>query len=239
MIVIPAIDIKNGKCVRLYQGKYDREEIFLDDPIYAAKQWESQGAEIIHIIDLDGAREGKRKNNDIIEKIVETVGIPIQLGGGIRTYEDAKYLLDNGVERIILGTISVNNLELVKKLLDEFGADRIIVAVDSRGEKVFVKGWLKGTSLNCYEFSKRIETLGIKIILFTSIEKDGTLKGPNFEAIGKMVRTVDISILVAGGVCSLEDLQRLSEIGVEGVVIGKALYKNCFTLKEAIECTKK
>lgn len=224
MLIYPAIDIKNGKCVMLTQGKFDEEKIYYEDPKEVAKLWQEKGAKFLHIVDLDGALEGKSKNLSIIEEIVKEINIPIQLGGGIRSLKTIKTLINIGVNRVIIGTKAIQDREMLKKAVNMYG-EKIVVAIDAKSGYVAVDGWTKTSTVDALEFAKEIEGLEVKTIVYTDIEMDGMLKGPNFEAIKKMKKNVSIDIIASGGVSSVDDLQKLSEIGVAGAIVGKALYE--------------
>ncbi|SNS63132.1 1-(5-phosphoribosyl)-5-[(5-phosphoribosylamino)methylideneamino] imidazole-4-carboxamide isomerase [Anaerovirgula multivorans] len=224
MIIYPAIDIKDGRCVRLTQGKFDEEKVYFQDPQEVAKLWEQKGAQVLHIVDLDGALEGRSKNLSVIERIVETVDIPLQLGGGIRSLEAIEALISIGVKRVILGTKAVQDKEMLKKAVELYG-DRIVVSIDAKAGFVAVDGWTKTSTVKAIDFAKEIELLGVKTIVYTDIARDGMMKGPNFHAIKELKNYVAVDIIASGGVSSLEDLETLSEIGVAGVIVGKALYE--------------
>lgn len=224
MLIYPAIDIKDGKCVMLTQGKFDKEKIYSEDPVEAAKTWERKGAKMLHIIDLDGAFEGKSKNYEIIQKIIGEIDIPVQLGGGIRDLETIKTLIDIGAGRIILGTKAIQDEEMLKKAVDTY-KEKIVVAIDARDGYVAMDGWTKTSTVNALEFAEKIEKLGVKTIIYTDIARDGMLKGPNLKAIKNMNDNVSIDVIASGGVSSTDDLQKLSEIGVAGAIVGKALYE--------------
>ncbi len=232
MLIYPAIDIKNGKCVMLTQGKFDKEKIYSEDPVEAAKIWEQKGAKMLHIIDLDGALEGKSKNYEIIQKIIKEINIPIQLGGGIRDLETIKTLIDIGVNRVILGTKAVQDEEMLKKAINTY-EEKIVVAIDAKDGYVAVNGWTKTSTVDALQFAKKIEQLGVKTIIYTDIARDGMLKGPNFKAIKNMNDNVFIDVIASGGVSSVKDLQKLSEIGVAGAIVGKALYEGKIDLTNA------
>lgn len=224
MIIYPAIDIKDGRCVRLTQGKFHEEKVYFQDPQEVAKLWEQKGAQVLHIVDLDGALEGRSKNLSVIEGIVEAVDIPLQLGGGIRNLEAIKALINIGVKRVILGTKAVQDKEMLKKAVELYG-DRIVVSIDAKDGFVAVDGWTKTSTVKAIDFAKEIELLGVKTIVYTDIARDGMMKGPNFQAIKKLKNYVAVDIIASGGVSSLEDLETLSEIGVAGAIVGKALYE--------------
>jgi phosphoribosylformimino-5-aminoimidazole carboxamide ribotide isomerase len=233
MEVIPAVDIKGGKCVRLYQGDYLRETVFSEDPVDVAIDWKVQGAQRLHVIDLDGAAGGKPRNITVIEDIVKRVNLPVQLGGGIRDEATVAKLLDIGVDRVILGTVAVENQELVKSLCQKYG-EAIVVGIDARDGYVATHGWVKGTSIKALELGLQMAAMGVKRIIYTDIKRDGTLTEPGFEAIAEMVKGVKLPIIAAGGISKLSHLRRLKELGVEGAIVGKAIYTGDINLKEAL-----
>lgn len=224
MIIYPAIDIKDGRCVRLTQGKFDEEKVYYENPEEVAKMWEEKGARVLHVVDLDGALEGKSKNLPVIEDIVEGVNLPIQIGGGIRSLEAIEALIEIGVGRVILGTKAIEDQGMLKKAVALYG-DKIVVSIDAKDGYVAVDGWTKTSRVKALDFAKEIEELGVKTIVYTDIARDGMMKGPNFEAIKTLKNHVSIDIIASGGVSSLEDLKILSEIGVAGAIVGKALYE--------------
>lgn len=227
MEIIPAIDVSNGKCVRLYQGLKGTEKIYHEDPFEAVEFWINKGAKRIHIIDLDGAW-GSDINKILFKNLIKKVSneLKIQVGGGIRDIESALELINIGVDRIILGTLAIKNPKLIQKLVKMIGSNKIIIAIDYRSEKIAIQGWTKLSNKNPFSFGKKIEKLGVRFILFSSIKADGTLSGPDFQNIQKMIKTVKkASIYVAGGVRNTDDLNKLKEIGVRGVIIGKAFYE--------------
>nr|WP_321496833.1 1-(5-phosphoribosyl)-5-[(5-phosphoribosylamino)methylideneamino]imidazole-4-carboxamide isomerase [uncultured Methanolobus sp.] len=235
--VIPAVDMRNGKCVQLVQGVPGSEMISIDDPVAVAKDWVSQGAKTLHLIDLDGAIDGKRKNAPIIEKIVKEckpLGMKIQVGGGIRSFENAAELLNLGVDRVILSTAAINNPQLVKELTDEFGSEHINVALDSKNGKIAIDGWKKESEFTAVEMGIKFEELGAGSILFTNIDTEGLLQGVNTAPTKELVRSVTIPVIASGGVTKLEDLIALKNTGAKAVVVGSALYTGKFTLPEAI-----
>ncbi|SFM48620.1 1-(5-phosphoribosyl)-5-[(5-phosphoribosylamino)methylideneamino]imidazole-4-carboxamide isomerase [Methanolobus profundi] len=235
--VIPAVDMRNGKCVQLVQGVPGSEMISLDDPVAVAKDWVSQGAKTLHLIDLDGAIDGKRKNAPIIERIVKEckpLGMEIQVGGGIRSFENAAELLDLGVDRVILSTAAINNPQLVKELADAFGSEHINVALDSKDGKISIEGWKKQSEFTAVEMGIKFEELGAGSILFTNIDNEGLLQGVNTIPTEELVSSVTIPVIASGGVTKLEDLIALKRTGASAVVVGSALYTGKFTLPEAI-----
>lgn len=236
--VIPAVDMRGGKCVQLVQGVPGSEMVTLDDPIEVTLDWVRRGAKTLHLVDLDGAIEGERKNAPIIEKIVNTHrenGIRIQVGGGIRSFEDAASLLELGVSRVILGTAALQNPELVKRLSSTFGNERITVALDAKNGKISIKGWTEECAQTPVEMGRKFEELGAGSLLFTNIDSEGLLQGVNPVPTKELVESVSIPVIASGGVSSLSDLQVLKETGAAGVVVGSALYTGRFTLEAAIE----
>lgn len=233
MLIIPAIDIRNGKCVRLTQGNFESEKIYSEDPVAIAKQWKAQGAQVLHIVDLDGAKEGKPMNIDVIGKIIKTVDIPVQVGGGIRDEQTIERLHALGVKRIILGTLALKDAEVLKKILSKF-TNKIIVSLDSKNGKLVQKGWKEETVKNYIATALYLQSMGVKRFIYTDVVKDGTLTTPNFTEIKHLLQNTTIPIIVGGGISSLEDIKKLKWLRVEGVIIGKALYEKRFTLKEAI-----
>lgn len=238
MIIIPAIDIKDGKCVRLLQGRRDDVTIYSDSPLAMAKQWADLGAEMLHIVDIDGAFTGIQKNYDVIFDIRREVGIPIELGGGIRSMEVIDRLVDHGIDRIILGTSAVNDADTFRSACDKFPG-RVAAGVDARGGKVAVKGWEELTEWDAVEFARHMVSEGASAIIYTDITRDGMLAGPNVEAMAAMVDALDTPVIASGGVSNIEDVRSLMKVkGLEGVITGKALYAGTLDLKEAIELVK-
>jgi phosphoribosylformimino-5-aminoimidazole carboxamide ribotide isomerase len=231
MQIIPAIDIKNGKCVRLTQGDFAKEKIYSDDPIAVAQQWEKYGAKTIHVVDLDGAKTGVSKNLQVIKKIVKSIAIPIQVGGGIRNIETVKQLLKLGVSKIILGTIVLDDIEKIKKIATDFPT-KVAVALDSKNGKLMTNGWVKQSNKNMYSVVKQLEKIGITIFIFTDITRDGTLTEPNFKEVTKLIKIVSGEIIVSGGISNIEQLKKLESLGIKKAIIGKALYERKINLKE-------
>ncbi|HEY4711767.1 MAG TPA: 1-(5-phosphoribosyl)-5-[(5-phosphoribosylamino)methylideneamino]imidazole-4-carboxamide isomerase [Dehalococcoidia bacterium] len=233
MEIIPAVDIRGGKCVRLYQGDYNQETVFDEDPVTAALTWYSQGARWLHIVDLDGAVAGEPQNMEVVEEIIKESGLLIELGGGIRQEKVAKKLLRQGVSRIILGTAAIENRELVRKLCQQFG-EGIAVSLDARDSKIAIHGWQKNTVFEVLSLSQELVDAGVRRFIYTDIKRDGTLTEPNFDMINKLLTETNTPVIAAGGISKLEHLQRLKELGVEGAIIGKALYTGDIDLREAI-----
>lgn len=237
MLVIPAIDIRGGNCVRLVQGKLEQETIFSKDPVFVAKLWQAQGAKRIHIVDLDGAFSGVIQNLELIVKIAKSVNVPVEVGGGIRDIDTIKRVLSGGVAKVILGTSAIYNTDTVKKALKKFG-DKIVISIDSLGGKVAIGGWKEITAVRSMILAKRVEEMGVKEIIFTDIKKDGMLKGPNVKGIKAFAEKVKIPVIACGGISTLDDVKRIKELekdGVSGMIIGKALYTDDIKLQEAME----
>jgi len=233
MIIYPAIDLKDGKCVRLSQGAFDKVTVFNDEPKNVAKSFQEAGASFIHVVDLDGARSGKSQNHEAIASIVSAINIPIQTGGGIRTMEDIEQKLSMGVERIILGTAALKHPDLVKAAVKAYG-NHIAVGIDASQGLVAVEGWEEVSRTKAVDICIKMKDIGVQTIIYTDIAKDGMMSGPNVEATKEIVETTGLSVIASGGVSSIEDLERLSEIGVSGVIIGKALYLGALDLKSVI-----
>ena len=233
MEIIPAIDIRGGKCVRLYQGDYRQQIVFDENPAAVALKWQAQGANWLHVVDLDGAAVGKPRNMAAVGEIVERSGLLLELGGGIRQEGIAVRLLQKGVSRIILGTAAIESPGLVEKLSQRFG-NAIVVGLDARDGKITVHGWQKNTLVDVLQLCQQMVGLGVSRFIYTDVERDGTLTEPNFDAIKRLVADVDVPIIASGGISRLGHLRRLKELGVEGAIIGKALYTGDINLEEAI-----
>lgn len=234
MIIFPAIDLRGGKCVRLIQGDFDKETVYSDDPQATALKWQSMGAKFLHVVDLDGARAGSPQNLDAIKKILDAVNIPIEVGGGIRTLEDAARLLSLGVRRVILGSVAVENPALVAEAVQRFG-DKVVVGIDARNGFVAVHGWEKSSSVKVGDLAKQIVAAGLKTIIYTDISKDGMLSGVNAAAFTELAKESGAQIVASGGVRSIEDIRALKAAGVSGVIVGKAIYTGSLDLKSAIK----
>ncbi len=236
MIIIPAIDIRGGNCVRLIQGRLEEETIYSSDPMLMAKLWQAQGAECLHIVDLDGAFSGKMKNADIIYKIIKEISIPVQVGGGIRDYDTVKELIEKGVHRVIIGTAAVYDKDFLKAIIKKW-PDNITVGIDSFSGKVAIGGWRNITAKWAGALAQEMEELGVREIIITDIKKDGTLKGPNFKWIKKIAEMVNMSIIASGGISNISDIRKLKNLNIAhlfGVIVGKALYTDSVMLPEAI-----
>ena len=236
MIVIPAIDLKNGKCVRLREGKMEEETIFSEDPISTAGSWFSQGAEILHIVDLDGAVEGKPMNQEIIFSIVaEFPEKRIQIGGGIRSFESASEYLNEGIERVIMGTSAVEEPDMLKDFCTKF-PNRLVLGIDALDGVVKTQGWLKGSGISPSELVKKFEDDPIAAIIFTDISKDGMMIGPNIEATSDLANQTKIPVIASGGVSSLDHIIQLEDKkNISGVICGRALYEKAFTYEDVLE----
>lgn len=236
MIIIPAVDIKNGKCVRLRQGRMDDETVFSDDPAAMAVRWAKAGASLIHLVDLDGAVAKQPQNLPAIRDILETVSVDVQVGGGVRNEDTARMLLDMGVARVVFGTQAINNPEMVKTLSRAFPG-RIVVGIDARNGKVAVEGWTQTTEMAATDLARSFEDAGVAAINFTDIHRDGMQTGPNLEETRRLAEAVSIPIIASGGVSTIDDIKRLLPLensGVAGVITGRALYEGTLDLQEAM-----
>ena len=237
MRIYPAIDIKDGKCVRLLRGRFDNVTVYGDNPAETAKQWEAQGGEFIHVVDLDGALKGHGVNAEAIERICGAVSVPVQTGGGIRTMEDIEAKLACGISRVIIGTKAVSSPEFVKEAVSRYG-DKIVIGIDAKDGMAAVEGWERTSKFKAVEFAKMMEDLGVRTIVYTDIATDGTLAGPNVGAMCEMVKSVSMDVIASGGVGNIEHIRLLARTGVEGVITGRALYTGDLDLAEAIKTGK-
>ena len=233
MEIIPAIDIRGGRCVRLYQGDYSQETVFDDDPVTVALRWYSQGAQWLHVVDLDGAAMGEPRNIEIIERIIKESGLSVELGGGIRQEQIAEELLHKGIRRVILGTVAIEDPGLVGKLCRRFG-EAIVVGIDAREGKIAIRGWQKDTVVDVLQLSRDMVNSGVRRFIYTDIKKDGTLTEPSFDMTSSLLASAKVPIIASGGISRLDHLQRLKQLGVEGAIIGSALYTGDIDLIEAI-----
>lgn len=236
MHLIPAIDLRGGRCVRLIKGEKKREIVYSENPVEIALKWEAGGAGRLHVVDLDGAFEGWPVNFELIRDIARSVSIPVQLGGGLREKVAVENAFEAGVSRVILGTVAVENPSLVKELVEKH-KNRIMVGIDARDGIVAVRGWVEGSGLQAVEMAREMERSGVAEIIYTDISRDGTLEGPNSEAIKAMAQSLSIPVIASGGVSSVEDLKKLKELeewGVSGVIVGQALYSGRLDLQEAL-----
>lgn len=235
--IIPAIDIKGGRCVRLFQGRMDHETVYSENPVETAMMWQEQGAQMLHIVDLDGAVTGKPVNFSIIEKIIKSIAIKVQVGGGIRDKATVDQYMSAGAGRIIIGTAAASNLEFVLSITGFYTA-RIVIGLDARDGMVAVKGWTETTKIDAIDLAMKFEGIGIGAIIFTDINRDGTLTGPNLKNIEMFSSSVRIPVIASGGVSSIDDikaLRRIAHPGLDGVIVGKALYSGAVDLAEAIK----
>ncbi|MDD5120024.1 MAG: 1-(5-phosphoribosyl)-5-[(5-phosphoribosylamino)methylideneamino]imidazole-4-carboxamide isomerase [Candidatus Omnitrophica bacterium] len=235
MLIIPAIDLRGGKVVRLFQGKFNRQKVYSSDPVKVAKHWVRQGAKFLHIVDLDGASSGVSKNLDVLETIIAQTGVPLEFGGGIRSIEAISKLLNLGVTRVVLGTRAASDAEFLRKAWQKFG-EKIIISIDAKEGRVFTEGWNRLSSKTALDFAKELKKIGFKQLIYTDISKDGTLSGPDMLGIKELLKETGLSLIASGGVSDLKDLSKLNMLkkrGLAGVIIGKALYEGKFTLVEA------
>ena len=236
MVIFPAIDIRGGKCVRLFKGDFAQETVFSDKPEEMAAKWEAQGGKFLHLVDLDGALAGKSVNLDVVKTIVDTVRIPVELGGGIRTMENIDEVLSLGVQRVILGSVAVKNPALVKEACQKYG-DRVVVGIDAKDGIVAVDGWGVSGDVEVTVLAKEMAKAGVKTIIYTDISRDGTLSGVNVEATARLARESGIKVVASGGVKSLDDIKALlpyEKDGIEGVIVGKSIYTGSLDLQEAV-----
>ena len=234
MKLYPAIDIKNGQCVRLRQGKFDDVIIYSNNPVDIAKEWEACGASFIHLVDLDGALCGHAVNAEVIRKIASTVNIPVEVGGGIRNIKDIEDVLALGVSRVIIGTKAVENPNFIKEAVDKFGANKIVAGVDAKDGLVAIHGWEKVSNIKAVDLCMEMKKLGIKTIIYTDISKDGMLSGPNVYQTKLLSDQTGLDIIASGGVSGLKDLELVDEAGIHGAIIGKALYEKKIDLRQAV-----
>lgn len=243
MQIFPAIDMINGRCVRLFQGDYNKETVYNEDPVSQALEWEKQGAQLIHLVDLDGAKAGHPVNCESIEKICKAVKIPCEIGGGIRSLEDGEKLFSLGVSRVILGTAACENPNLAKAFIENFGAEKVVVGIDARDGFVAVRGWLETSKVPALELAEKMVSIGVKRIIFTDISTDGAFTGPSIGPTSELCRKVpSCKIIASGGVSCAEDAFRLASLGfsnLEGVIVGKALYDGRTTYQALAEASEK
>ena len=240
MIIYPAIDIRGGRCVRLTEGRFDAETVFADDPAEMALKWAGLGAEFLHLVDLDGALAGEGKNVPVIQRILKSVSIPVQLGGGIRNLKTIEKLLELGVTRLILGSAAVKNPELVAEACKKYPG-HIAVGIDAKNGEVAIEGWGQGSGVAATELAKKMASFGVETIIYTDISRDGMLSGVNVEATAALARACGVPIIASGGVASLDDIRRVKAVegdGVQGCIIGKAIYTGAVDLKEALALAK-
>lgn len=240
MIIFPAIDLRKGKCVRLVEGKLSEETIFSDNPVKMAQKWAEQGAEFLHVVDLDGAFGGWPENLEVVGQIVKEVKIPIQFGGGVRSLDIIEMVLAMGVERVILGTAVVSNQKMVEEACAKYG-EKIVVGLDARSGMIASHGWEVATNYIVKETAKQLQNVGVKRIIYTDISRDGTMQGASIESTRELAKYVDMKIIASGGISSIEDIRALKELeqfGVEGAITGKAIYTGALDLSAAIALAK-
>ena len=234
MEVIPAIDLKDGRCVRLFQGDFDQETVFSDDPLSMALSWQEQGGHRLHLVDLDGAFQGKPVHLDVISAIVRGLDIPVQVGGGIRDLAAAAAWLEAGVDRVVIGTAAVRDPDMVQEICRKHGSQRVVVSVDAKDGLVALQGWTEATNITVLELAHQMAQIGVVRLLYTDIARDGALTGPDFETNSQLVKETGLAVLASGGVASVEHIKELLPTGVEGVIVGRALYTGAVSLPEAL-----
>ncbi|MCY6371629.1 1-(5-phosphoribosyl)-5-[(5-phosphoribosylamino)methylideneamino]imidazole-4-carboxamide isomerase [Clostridium ganghwense] len=237
MIILPAIDLRDGKCVRLYKGDFNKSQVVAESAVDTARSFKEAGAEYIHMVDLDGALKGKGVNIDIVSKVIEEVKVPVELGGGVRDLQTIGYLIEKGIDRVILGTAALNNPEFVKEAVKKY-SEKIAVGIDAKNGYVAVDGWLNVSEVNYIDFAMKMEDIGVKNIIFTDISRDGTLKGPNLDALRKLKERVTCDITASGGIKDIDDVKKIKELNLYGVIIGKAIYSKTIDLKETVDLSK-
>jgi phosphoribosylformimino-5-aminoimidazole carboxamide ribotide isomerase len=235
MLVLPAIDIRNGKCVRLQQGDYNQETVYADSPVEMAKHWEQQGAKFLHIVDLDGAKEGQPTNFSIVSNIARSINIPIELGGGVRNQETIQHYLDAGVSRLIIGTLALKEADWFRKMCQKF-PNKLVLGIDGRNGLVATEGWLETSQTLATDLAKKYADLPLSALIYTDIAKDGMLEGPNIEEMEAMRQAVPFPLIVSGGIASLNDIRRLASRDFHACIIGKALYENKFQFTDISHC---
>ena len=234
MEVIPAIDLKNGRCVRLFQGDFNQETVFSDDPLATALSWEEQGGHRIHVVDLDGAIQGRPAHLEVITSIVSTLRIPVQVGGGIRDLRSAEAWLDAGVDRIVIGTAAVRDPDMVQEICRKFGSERVVVSVDAKEGLVALQGWKEASTTTVFQLASQMAQIGVVRLLYTDIARDGALSGPDFITNERLVIETGLAIQASGGVASVEHIKDLVPTGVDGVIVGRAIYTGGVNLSEAV-----
>ena len=238
MEIIPAIDLHGGRCVRLHQGDFRRETVFSDDPQAMALRWHELGGPRLHLVDLDGAATGEPAHLETISAIVAALDIPVQVGGGIRSADTARAWLEAGVARVVIGTAAVRDPDMVATVVREHGSERVVVSVDARDGMVALQGWTESSQVSALELAHRMATLGVTRLLYTDIARDGMLTGPDLETNALLVRETGMAVLASGGVASVEDIRRLAPTGIEGVIVGRALYTGALSLPEALSAAR-
>ncbi len=234
MKILPAIDLKNGQCVRMLRGDYDTAHKVAEDPVETAKNFLAAGAEMIHMVDLDGAKDGTHANYDVVKRVIQETGAVVELGGGIRKMSDVDAVLDLGVARVIIGSAAVKDPEFVRKAVLKYG-EKIAVGIDARGGTVRTEGWLKDSGEDFLEFARLMDSYCVNTIIFTDIDKDGMLEGPNFDQLAQLREAVSCKIVASGGITTLRDIAQLQELGIDGAIAGKAVYSGTLDLATAIQ----
>lgn len=238
MNIIPAVDLKDGQCVRLFQGKRDRETHYSEDPVEMARHWEDAGAQRLHLVDLDGAFDGDSENQPIIKEIIDTLSIPCEVGGGIRSAESVESLIEAGADAVIIGTAGVNRPSWLRELVEEYGPEQIYAGVDCRNGRVMVKGWEETSAFELLEWVRRLEDIGVETIIYTDVDRDGAEVGPDYEGTERVLENSDINVIASGGVGNLQHLRDFQSIVSEqliGIIVGRALYEENFKFEEAQE----
>jgi len=234
MIILPAIDLKDGMCVRLYKGDFNTAHKVAEDAVETAKKFLSCGAEMIHMVDLDGAKTGGGKNMQVVKSVIDNTNAKVELGGGIRNMDNIASAIEAGVSRVIIGSAAVKNPELVREAVEKYG-DKIAVGIDALGDTVRTEGWLEDSKLNFIDFAKKMESYGVKTIIYTDISKDGLQSGPSFDNLAKLREAVSCAIVASGGVTTIDDVKKLRDMNIDAAIAGKAVYTGTLPLKEAIE----
>lgn len=238
MILYPAIDLKDGCCVRLKKGDFEQKTVYFENPVETALMWQSMGGEFLHLVDLDGAKDGISKNVTVIEEIVKALDIPVELGGGIRSMEQLERYFSMGVERAILGTAALKNPQFVREAVNQYG-DKIAVGIDAKNGAVAISGWLEVSDTDAVSFAKEMEQIGVKHIIYTDIDTDGMMCGPNLKGLSAIVQAVpSVGVIASGGVAKQQDLEDIQKTGAAGAIIGKALYQKTINLTEAVNKMK-
>ena len=238
MIIFPAIDMKDNKCVRLSQGDFDKIKVYSDKPVEMALEWEGKGAEFLHLVDLDGAKSEGFVNKESIEDIVKNLSIPVQVGGGIRSEAKVEELLNLGVNRVIVGTMAIENRGLLEKLVSKY-KEKIVVSIDAKDGNVATRGWKVVSSVDSIDLCRELEEIGVETIVYTDIAKDGMLEGPNFDIYETLMKKTSLNIIASGGISFMEDIKKLKSMNIYGGIIGKAFYDNLLDFEEAIKCLQK
>lgn len=233
MLIIPAIDLRRGKCVRLLRGEPDKETVYFDDPVAVARHWEQLGAAFLHVVDLDGAFEGRPAQMELVKRIAQSVAVPVEIGGGIRDWDTVNAYLQTGLNRVILGTKALQSVEWLAELCRAYPG-RIVAGVDATGGMVAVKGWLEVSEITTLELAAKLRGIGLRAAIFTDISRDGTLEGPNLEATREFAEHIEAPVIASGGIGNLDHVRALARLPIEGMIIGRALYSNAVSLPEAI-----